>query len=139
MIRDSLVPALKREFGDWDIQFDTPPQAIATFPAAQPEVGKVLVYDNGDEVTVTIEKITHGHFRAYGESIPEAQGDESVTEDVIDFLHALFSDRILLHCSYDGRTGGWTRIDLAQDGSAEFLKSRRYYLWSRPFENYDNV
>lgn len=68
MIRDHLIPALKREFAGWEIQFAYPPHAIATFPAAQPEVGRVLVYDDGDEVTVLIEKITHGHFNPYGES-----------------------------------------------------------------------
>ena len=65
MIRDSLIPALKREFAGWEITFDTPPQPIATFPAAQEAVGKVFVYDDGDEVTVAIEKITHSHFNPY--------------------------------------------------------------------------
>src|SRR5688572_20645563 len=102
MIRDRLIPALKREFAGWEIQFDSPPQAIATFPSAQPNVGRVLVYDHGHEATVLIEKITHGHFNPYDDELSESERDEMVTDDVIDFLKALFSDRVLLHSRADG-------------------------------------
>lgn len=73
MIRDRLIPALKREFAGWEIAFDSPPQPIATFPAVQSEVGRVLVYDDGDEATVLIEKITHGHFNPYDGKLSETQ------------------------------------------------------------------
>src|SRR5258707_9614723 len=114
MIRDRLIPAFKREFASWEIVFDSPPQPIATFPAAQAAVGRVLIYDDGDEATVLIENITHGHFNPYDEKLSDAQRDEIVTEDVINFLKALFSDRVLLHSSADNRTGGWTRLDLKE-------------------------
>jgi hypothetical protein len=132
MIRDNLIPALKREFAGWEIAFSAPPQPIATFPAAQPAVGRVLVYDDGDEATVLIEKVTHGHFNPYDEKLSENQRDEMVTDDVIDFLKALFSDRVLLHSSADNRTGGWMRLDL-KDGPVELSPSLRYFLWSRPY------
>jgi hypothetical protein len=132
MIIDSLIPALKREFAGWEIAFDVSPQPIATFPAAQPAVGRVLVYDDGDEATVLIEKVTHGHFNPYDQKLSETQRAEMVTEDVIDFLKALFSDRVLLHSSADNRTGGWTRLDL-KDGPVELSPSLRYFLWSRPY------
>lgn len=134
MIRDCLIPALKREFDGWEIQFGTPPQAIAIFAAAQPDVGRVLIYDEGDEARVLIEKISHGHFNPYDEKLSESQRDEIVTEDVIEFLRALFSDRVLLHCASDGRVGGWMRTDLAHDRPVELSKGQRYFLWSRPFE-----
>ena len=86
MIRDYLIPALKSEFPDREITFDIPPQAIATFPASQEAVGRVLVYDDGHEVTVLIEKITHGHFNPYDEKLEEEQRDKIATEDVVDFL-----------------------------------------------------
>lgn len=133
MIRDCLVPALKSEFAGWEITFDAPPQPIATFPAAQSDVGRVLVYDDGDEATVLIEKITHGHFNPYDEKLSEVQRDQTVTEDVVDFLKALFSDRVLLHAGPDGRVGGWTRLDL-NDGPVELSPSERYFLWSRPYK-----
>jgi hypothetical protein len=71
MIRDCLIPPLKREFPGWEIVFDNPPRPIGTFPATQAAVGKVLVYDDGDEATLLIENITHGHFNPYDESLKE--------------------------------------------------------------------
>src|SRR4051812_47651596 len=127
MIRDRLIPVLQREFTGWEIAFDAPPQPIATFPAAQPTVGRVLVYDDGDEATVLIENVTHAHFNPHDENLSEAQRDEVVTEDVVDFLKALFSDRVLLHSSPDNRRGGWTRLDL-KDGPVELSPSFRYFL-----------
>jgi hypothetical protein len=136
MIHDRLIPALKREFAGREIAFDTPPQPIAIFPAAQPAVGRVMVYDDGDEATVLIENITHGHFNAYDEKLSEARRAEIITEDVIAFLRALFSDRVLLFTSPDNHVGGWTRLDL-KDGPVELSLSYRYFLWSRPYETDD--
>jgi hypothetical protein len=133
MIRDRLIPALKSQFAGWEILFDAPPQPIAIFPSLQQAVGRVLVYDDGEEATVLIENITHGHFSPYLENLPESQRDETVTEDVVDFLEALFSDRIPLHCSADKHQGGWVRLDL-KDGPVELSPDFQYFLWSRPYQ-----
>lgn len=133
MIRDCLIPALKSEFACWEIAFNTPPQPIATFPACQEAVGRVLIYDDGDEATVLIEKITHGHFNPYDETLREVQRDKIIAGDVVEFLKALFTDRVLLHTSEDNRVGGWSRLDL-KDGPVELSASFRYFLWSRPYE-----
>jgi len=132
MIRDCLIPALKREFAGWEIEYNTPPRPIAIFPAIQEAVGRVLICDDGDAATVFIEKITHGHFNLYDETLRE-QRDKIITEDVLEFLRALFSDRVLLHTSADSHIGGWTRLDL-KHGPVELSPSLRYFLWSRPYE-----
>ena len=133
MIRDRLIPALKTEFSGWEISFDEPPQPIATFPACQEAVGKVTVYDDGEEATVCIENITHGHFNPYDESLNPEEREKIITEDVVEFLKALFSNRVLLHTTPDNRVGGWSRLDL-QDGPVELSPSARYFLWSKPYE-----
>ena len=133
MIRDHLIPALKREFPTWEISFDVPPNPIATFPASQEAVGKVLICDDGYEATVYIEKITHGHFNTYGEALTEDESAKVITEGVIDFLKALFSDQVLLHTNPDNRIGGWERLDLS-DGPMQLEGSYRYFLWSKPYE-----
>jgi hypothetical protein len=133
MIRDCLVPALKREFPDWAIAYDVPPNPIATFPAAQAAVGRVLILDDGNEATVVIEHVTHGHFNPYNNALSETERDSLITEDVIEFLRALFSDRVLLDTTDDNRIGGWTRLDL-HEGPIEFSPNHRYFLWSRPYK-----
>lgn len=132
IIRDRLVPALLHEFSGWEIKLDVPPQPIATFPAAQPAVGRVLIYDDGDEATVLIENVTHGHFNPYDETLSQEQRAEIIAQEVICFLKALFSDRVLLYSGLDSRRGGWTPLD-SNDAPIELTPTLRYFLWSRPY------
>src|SRR5262245_44486949 len=97
MIRDYLIPALQGQFVGWEIAFATPPLPIATFAQRQAAVGKVMIYDDGDEATVVIERITHGRFNPYDPHLSQEQRDQIITEDVVNFLKALFYDRVLLH------------------------------------------
>lgn len=133
MIRDRLIPAIEKEFAGWEMTITPEENPIVRFPAVQEAVGDVVIYDDGDEATVCIEEITHGHFNPYDESLQETKRDEMVTEDVIDFLKALFTDRVLLNVCNDKGSGGWTRLDL-QDGPVQLSRKHRYYLWSKPYE-----
>lgn len=132
MINEYLIPALKTEFVGWEITFDVPPQPVATFPARQEAVGRVSIYDEGEEVTVEIEKITHGHFSQHDATLPDDEKAKRITKDVIDFLRALFSDRVVLFTAADKRYGGWKRLDL-KEGPAGLSPSDRSFLWSRPY------
>jgi hypothetical protein len=141
VIRDHLIPALQSEFVGWDMVFDVPPSPIVTFPAVQPEIGRVFVYDEKHEALVVIEHVTHTHFNAYPPA-SEAERAAIIAEDVVEFLKALFSDRVLLFVSSSGRGNGWTRLDVGSE-SQDFLSavrsvvplpSMRYFLWSRPYE-----
>jgi hypothetical protein len=132
MIRDYLIPALKEEFSGWEISYDSPPNPVATFPAAQEQVGKVFICDDGDEATVCIEKITHGHFNDYDAVSGSVEKEKAIVQSVIDFLKALFSDRVLLFTNPDNSAGGWIMVD-GNDGPVELSRSHRYFLWSKPF------
>jgi hypothetical protein len=133
MIRDLLIPALKREFPDRQIDFSPEAPAIAAFPASQPAVGSVVIYDDGDEATLSVEKISHGHFNPYDASLTDEEREKVIVEDVIEFLKALFSDRVLLHTSADHRTGGWMRLDLEKE-PIKLSPSQSYFLWTKPYE-----
>ncbi len=133
MIRNRLIPEIEKEFAGWEMSITPEENPIVRFAGFQKEVVAVVVYDDGDEATICIEGITHGHFNAYDDSLKEAERDRTVTEDVIRFLKALFSDRVLLHVSEDKRSGGWTRLDLL-DSPARLSREHRYYLWSKPYE-----
>jgi hypothetical protein len=132
MIRDRLIPELKREFAGWEIDLSPQPPAIAAFPASQKAVGRVLIYDDGDEATVVIENVTHGHFNPYDEGLSDGEREKIIVEDVVAFLKALFSDQILLHCSGTRGFGGWTRLDLV-DEPIQLSPKLSYYLWSKPY------
>lgn len=86
MIRDRLIPHIKKAFTGWEMKINPVENPIVRFPALQKEVGDVLVYDDGDEATVHVEHISHGHFSHYDETITQEQREMIVTEDVISFL-----------------------------------------------------
>lgn len=133
MICNHLLPAIKKEFAGWEIQFNTPPHPIATFPARQKAVGNLLIRDDGTEVTICVENITHGHFSCYDKALTQGEREKQITEDVLDFLKALLSDNVLLFTSQDRRRGGWFRIDLG-GMPIESQPDCLYFLWSKPFK-----
>jgi hypothetical protein len=137
MIRDVLLPALLANFPNRGFRIDDSPNAVGVFPAAHPDVGDVTIWDDGDEATVGISEITHGHFNPYDETLSEKQVAERVTSDVVEFLNDLFADRVLLWKSQDGRSGGW-RI-LGHDNAYSIMDGDDItYLWSGPVKNPDN-
>lgn len=107
MIRDVLLPALQSEFPSRNFRTDDSPIAIGSFPSAHEEVGDVTIWDNGDEATVGIGDITHGHFNTYDENLTQEEIVQRVTQEVLAFLTDLFADRVLLWKSADGGSGGW--------------------------------
>ena len=136
MISDTLLPALHERFPDRGLQSGSSPNEVAVFPAAHPEVGNVSIWDDGDEATVGIGEITHGHFNPYDDSLTSEQIAKRVTEDVIEFLQALFNDRVLLWKSRDGGSGGWRILAHNTDGSL-MEGDDLTYLWSGPVKNPD--
>src|SRR6185295_18181831 len=107
MIREALIPILEERFSSRRLSTGFPPDPIAIFPAIHPAVGNVSIWDEGEEATVAIGTITHGHFNPYDASIDDEQRAKLVAEDVVAFLEALFADRVLLWKSADGQSGGW--------------------------------
>ncbi|MHB1003939.1 MAG: hypothetical protein ACYC1B_08990 [Thermoleophilia bacterium] len=136
MIRESILTELKRRYPAESYCVGDEGNTVAVFPAKCPEVGKVTIWDDGDEATVLIENITHGHFNPYDESLSEAERDKEITEEVCDFLDALFRDDVLLWTS--GRAGGWARLDLREEGEKEddvisgLQRDAKYFVWSGP-------
>jgi hypothetical protein len=133
MIRDYLVPALKREFAGWEIDFDLPPQPVAAFAATQEKLGRLIIYDDGDEATVTVEHLTHGHFGCYQENLSPEEKEKIIAEDVVGFLKELFTDKVLLYSAVTGGMSGWFRLN-RKEGPVELSRDCRWFLWSHPFE-----
>ncbi len=136
MIFDALIPALEERFPGRGMCVAGGRPALAhdrsiDFPAVHPEVGDVVVWDDGDEATVCIGAITHGHFNEYGEGPTTAEREASIVRQVVGFLDALFSNRVLLRPALGGSAGGWRLVD-APPEKARPSWIRRWYLWSGP-------
>jgi hypothetical protein len=129
MISSTLIPKLQQRFPEREMQTGSPPSPCVVFPAIHPEVGDVLIYDDGDELTVIAGKFTHGHFSNYEKDLSEEQKSETISEEVVDFLEALFSDQIVLWGSHQG-SGGWYHRG---SPSARKVEAKKY-VWSGPLE-----
>ncbi|MCI5161317.1 MAG: hypothetical protein D3917_04675 [Candidatus Electrothrix sp. AX5] len=127
MIRESILAELKRRFPAESYAIGDEGNTVAVFPAECPDVGNVTIWDDGDEATILIENITHGHFNLYDDSLSESERDKQITKEVCDFLEGLFLNKVLLWRSE--RSGGWRN---APDGvKPEWLKNPgEYFLWS---------
>jgi hypothetical protein len=134
MIRDRLIPAVREAFPDRLFVFASPPDPIIKLPSGCAEIGDLAIYDDGGEATVCITEITHGHFNPYDASLNEDQVAQWVTEDVVAFLHGLFSNRVLLFRTPNRGMGGWRLLDGPPDESA-FVEGREYFLWSGPYRS----
>ena len=133
MIRDVLLPALQANFPNRGLRTGQPPDAIAVFPAAHPEVGDVNIYDDGNEAMVSVGQITHGHFGWTDANRTEAEMANAVTDEVVRFLTDLFADRIVLWKS-SGGAGGWWLV--GHDNSLSIMDADDFtYLWSGPVPN----
>jgi hypothetical protein len=129
MISDSLIPKLQQRFPSRGLKVGAPPQPCATFPAIHPEVGDVVISDDGYELTLEAGNFTHSHFSNYDNSLSETQKAERIAEDVSQFLEELFADRVILWGSHAG-SGGWYPRDA--EPSELFSGHGELYVWSGP-------
>jgi hypothetical protein len=133
MIRDLLIPAIKEAFPDKPFVFGDTPDPIAKLSSGVAEIGDLLIHDDDEEATISISEITHGHFNTYDKSLTRDQIDVRVTEMVIGFLRALFSDHVLLYRTPSRSMGGWSVLTSSPD-EEKIVKGREYFLWSGPYK-----
>jgi hypothetical protein len=129
MISDLLITKLQHRFPNRGLRVGAPPDPCAVFPGVHPEVGDVIIMDDGEELTLYAGKFTHGHFSNYEDNLTKEQKAVKIVEDVADFLEDLFADRVILWGSHLGG-GGWCKRDAPLK-----LKSRsakKNYVWSGP-------
>jgi hypothetical protein len=133
-IREVLVPALEAAFPATGLRVLAPPGPVAIFPAACAEVGDVQIYDDGDEATIVIENVTHHHINPYDTEMRSRERAEWVTQEVVEFLHALFDDRVFLWSRHQARGGGgWQQPyeGVIPDDVPEHVDM---FVWSRRLE-----
>ena len=130
-IADILLPKLRARFGDKGLVVGSPPDAIAWFPASCAEVGDLRIHDDGDEVTIYIDNVTHGHVNPYDEAKSADDVAQWITDYVVEFLDELFADRVLLWAVDGGKSmGGW-RMGFRGEIPRTVPKDADVFVWSR--------
>ena len=130
MLKETVIAALREHFGS-DVNLTPCSKEFASFDAKHPEVGNVVIEDDGNELIVSVGNITHGHFGSYDDGSSAGEHEAVIAEDLIGFLEDLFADKYLLFTATWG--GGWFLLD---DIPEKKLRSRyrRWFKWSGPID-----
>jgi hypothetical protein len=131
MIKDKLLPRLEETFSKESFSVGSPPEPIAVFKAKHPGVGELSIWDDGDEVTISIGDITHGHFDSFDSNLTQEEIESEIIENIIDFLKQMFADKYLLFKSQG--SGGWQHLDYIEKPFKR-QESAKYFVWSGSFD-----
>jgi hypothetical protein len=107
MLKDRIIEELQTRYPDTGFVTDANNNPFAILQNNCKEIGALEIYNDGDEVTISIREITHSHFNPYNEALSDSDRDNWIFEEVFDFLDALFDMRILFYRSPNRNTGGW--------------------------------
>jgi len=123
-----LLPILRKRFAGRGLVEGAPPNPCAVFPGVHPGIRGLSIYDDGDELTVCVDDLTHGHFAECDDQLPEAELERRIVDAVVEFLDALFADRVAVW-GQANIGGGWYRIDLGGSGGPPGIPE---FVWSGP-------
>jgi len=129
MMMDLLKTELTRRLPGLEIRTEASNRSIV-LAAAHEEVGDVTILDDGDELTVYIGDITHGHFSGYTPGISPDQQMREIVDGLVGFVEDLVADRVLIWRS--GRSGGWDIIESEEQLKVHSDAGTQFYLWSGP-------
>jgi hypothetical protein len=134
---DSLALAFRTAFqyrlGDVRAQEDFTDRLVVTVPARHRETGDIVVWLDGDEVTVGIGEHFHCHFETYlDESVPQPERERLAAERAVDFIASFMTDTIVIRVT---RERG--RVVSAGAHPVETLETSEHpnetdYIWSGP-------
>ena len=129
MLRDHLIPALKTTFPEAPFDYSGRGNDVASLPMPN-GLGKLKIFDDGDEITVFLGDVTHCHFgQDYlgdGKYSPEPE----VCDVVIEYLKDLFSDRVLFYHARDRGRDGSGPVPPSEE-LEKIKKDCRCFVWSR--------
>jgi hypothetical protein len=128
MLSSLLLPILRERFPGRGLVEGTPPNPCAVFPGTHPGIRSVSIYDDGDELTVCVDDLTHGHFAEYDDNRSDAERQRRIVAAVVEFLDALFADRVAVWGKANVG-GGWFRIDRGGSGGPPGVQT---FVWSGP-------
>ena len=108
---------------------------IFRIPEASPDVGELVVWNDGDELTVGVGKISHHHFSTWDfNGVPQSEQVQRASARAIEWIEAIISERVRFRVEYEGDrviAGSWWSAD-RDDGGRWLKRTTRAieYTWS---------
>ena len=130
MLKETVIAALEAHFGA-EVILTPSSREFASFDAKHPDVGKVVIEDDGKELTVWVGNIHHGQFASFEDGLSEAEHEAVIVDQLIGFLVDLFADNYLLFKARWG--GGWTPVEEVADSKLR-SRYRQWFKWSGPID-----
>lgn len=111
------------------------PREILRVPAKASDVGDLIVYNDGDELTVEVGKISHRHFDGFlSRAEREEDRQREAAEDAAKWIEEILADRVRFRVEYSaGRVIAGSSWDPSESDGGRWLKptdQAREYLWS---------
>jgi hypothetical protein len=129
MLFERLTKSLREAFPDVPFVFAEPPEPVATLEGPCEEMSPLKVFDDGNEATIWLGIVTHGHFANYEEGITEDLRHQYIAVDVVEFVRDLIADRVVGMSSLGGRVGGWRRLEPGEP-LPDRSRWKKQYVWS---------
>jgi hypothetical protein len=125
--------AFQRRLADLQVREEFSDRLVVTIPALHPETGNIVVWLDGDEVTVGIGEHFHCHFETYlDEAVTAGERDRVAAEQAVEFVANFLADSIVLRVQYeDGRVGSASAFSVDSPHSPPGPQEIDY-LWSGP-------
>jgi hypothetical protein len=106
---------------------------VVTIPARHLETGAIIVWLDGDEITIGIGEHYHCHFEtSLDEGVPQTESERLAAQRAVDFIAEFMADSIVLRIS---REGG--RVVSVEARAADVPRpspgpNETDYVWSGP-------
>jgi hypothetical protein len=129
-LSEKLIPRLQARFPNRGLRLHEGKRPFASFPAAHPEVGDLRIDDDGNELTISVGGLTHGHFSATNDQPLSHEEEARIIDRSMQFLDEVFNDEIEFWVA-DKKIGGW------HPRGAEPIVPRpnmRRFVWSGPVQ-----
>jgi hypothetical protein len=127
-LRDLLIPILTERFGDRHLTVGAG-EHVATFAAAHPDFGELVILDDGDELTVSVGRLTHTHFGPVRDVSVTEDVEMTILQPLVEFLGELFADRLLVWC-VPGKRAGYQSVSNPVE---HIPKDAMMFMWSGPW------
>jgi hypothetical protein len=127
VLLETLVRSLESQFSSLRFVVDEEKHMVI-IPSIHEEVGSIKIEDDCNELIVIVGNFTHWHAGCYEKDLSDEGRAAVIVEDVINFLHDLFNDKIVMWGSRQGR-GGFMYVDELQSQTSHTDKPQKW-LWS---------
>jgi hypothetical protein len=129
VLLETVIRKIESEFSSLHFVVDGDKHTVSILPIYE-EFGSIEIQDYGSELIVFVGNFTHWHPSCYEENLSDKEKAEIIAEDVAEFLHDVFNDKIIMWGSNEGGGGFITRDE--QQSQKSQSKIHQMWLWSGP-------